>query len=71
VQPVSVTHTFDPVIFLSCLQVVFPALTAFRVRIFRCLLFMNIFLMISFSAFSDLVDLKYWDCLHFRFSSAL
>jgi hypothetical protein len=43
VQPVSATHTFDPVIFLTCLQVVSPALTAFRVRIFRCFLIRKIF----------------------------
>lgn len=41
-EPVSAAHTFDPVIFLSCLHVIFPALAAFLFRKFRCLLIMNI-----------------------------
>jgi len=41
-QPVSATHTFDPVIFLSYLHVIFPAPAAFRFRTFRYLLIMNI-----------------------------
>jgi len=62
VQPVSAAHTFDTPINLRCLHVVFPALTACRFGIFSSLLIENeyLFLMTPFSAFSDLVDLKYW-----------
>jgi len=41
-QPVFAAHSLGPVTFLSFLHVVFPALTAFRFRIFICLFIMNI-----------------------------
>jgi hypothetical protein len=61
-QPVSAAHTFDPVIFRSCLHVIFPALAAFIFRIFMYLLITNI----RFYRFLSLHFVT-WVCLQFRF----
>jgi len=52
VQPISAAHTFDPVVFLSCLRLVFPTLKAFR---FSCFLIVNI-------CFTDLFFCIYLPC---------
>jgi hypothetical protein len=41
VQPVSAAHTYHPVTFLRCLQVVFPELTTYVLKMFGFLLIMN------------------------------
>jgi len=66
VQPVSAAHAFDTVIFLICLHVGLPALTALRFRNFSCLCIMNSCIT-SFFVFSDLVVLTYWSCLRYQF----
>jgi len=40
-QPLSAAHIFDPSTFISYMQVVFPALTAYIFRIFSCVLITN------------------------------
>jgi hypothetical protein len=64
VQPDSAAHTFEPVIFLSCLPIVFPALNSSSFQNIQMPLdYEYEYLLISFSAFSGLVDLKYCNCL--------
>lgn len=41
VQPVYAAHTYHPVTFLRCLQVVFPELTTYVLKMFGFLLIMN------------------------------
>jgi hypothetical protein len=63
-------HTIHPVTFLSCLRVVFPAFTEFLFQNRQLSLdYECLFLLINFSAFSDLVALKYWTLYPSEFSA--
>jgi hypothetical protein len=68
-QPVSAIHTFNRP---SLFAISFPSTHSISyLNLQMSLDYAYIFLITSFSAFSDLIDMKYWDCSHFRFSSAL